>query len=79
MDATHRGSGATVVRLNVTRLDALAAARGAKNNPQRAELFGTDRATVVRWRGHRSLPTLTKAVEIARLFDVKVEELLEVA
>lgn len=79
MDATQRGSNATVVRLNVARLDELAAAKGAKTNPTRAVLFGTDRATVVRWRHHKGLPTLAKAVEIARIFRVSVDDLIEAA
>lgn len=79
MDATQRGADATVVRLNVALLDELAALRGATTNPKRAELFGTDKTTVVRWRHRHCLPTLDAAYRIAQTLGTSVDQLLEVA
>ena len=79
MDATQRGTDATVVRLNVALLDELAALRGANTNPKRAVLFGTDRATVVRWRHRRCLPTLDAAYRVARTLGTSVDQLIEAA
>lgn len=76
MDATQRGTDATIIRLNVALLDELSARMGATTNPQRAELFETDRATIVRWRHHRSLPALGQAFRMARKLGTSVDKLV---
>jgi excisionase family DNA binding protein len=44
---------------------------------QRAELFGTDRTTIVRWRHRHCLPTLDVAYRIAQTLGTSVDQLIE--
>ena len=67
-----------VARLRLDVFDANTARLGATTDAARAELIGVDRATIWRWRNGHLTPSLDRAMTIANLLGLAMEELFEV-
>jgi len=67
---------ATGPRLNVDRLVAECASRGALTDSTRAALLGVDRGTVWRWRHGKQVPSLDVITRIATTLGLSVDDLL---
>jgi DNA-binding XRE family transcriptional regulator len=59
--------------------DANAERLGALTDAAKADLIGVDRATMWRYRNGHLTPSLDRALSIANLFGLTVEELIEMA
>ncbi len=58
-------------------MDRKCAERGALDDVARAGVVGVDRVTLWRWRHGRQAPSLARVTQIARRFEITVEELIE--
>jgi DNA-binding XRE family transcriptional regulator len=70
-----RGISATPVRLRVKAFDRRAEQLGAESETAKAELLGTDRKTLWRYREAQIVPKLDLAMRWAKVLGLKVEEL----